>query len=157
MRALSTAFMILPAGCWSAQTPKEPAAGAAAAAGTVFFAINGAILKTFLCNTVVGRIAIVEISCAIVACIPFVVAWITLKKSSSSNLALLAAAGIAAVGLPFFLSTAIRLDQQIAGLLASIAHRLALADWAGGLPALIMLIGAGPFPDDTRRLAACVL
>jgi hypothetical protein len=29
--------MILPAGCWSAQTPKEPAAGAAAAAGTVFF------------------------------------------------------------------------------------------------------------------------
>jgi hypothetical protein len=94
--------MILPAGCWSAQTPKEPAAGAAAAAGTVFFAINGAILKTFLFNTGVGRIAIVEISCAIVACIPSVVAWITLKKSSSSNLALLAAAGIATVGLPIF-------------------------------------------------------
>jgi copper resistance protein D len=132
---------------------------AAAAADTTFFSVNGAIVETFLFNTGVGRIAIVEIGCAIAACIPSVIAWVTLKKSSISNLALLLAAEIAAVGLVTFPfnSHPVTLDQQVAGLLASIAHRLALAVWAGGLPALIMLIGAGPVPDDTRRLAAVVL
>jgi putative copper export protein/mono/diheme cytochrome c family protein len=132
---------------------------AAAAADTTFFSVNGAIVETFLFNTGVGRIAIVEIGCAIAACIPSVIAWVTLKKSSISNLALLLAAEIAAVGLVTFPfnSHPVTLDQQVAGLLASIAHRLALAVWAGGLPALIMLIGTGPVPDDTRRLAAVVL
>jgi hypothetical protein len=48
-----------------------------------------------------------------------------------------------------------RSEDESPGLLASIAHRLALAVLAGGLPALIMLIGAGPDPDE-RRLADCV-
>ncbi|HUB65006.1 MAG TPA: CopD family protein [Methylocella sp.] len=134
-------------------------AAAAAAADTKFFAVTMATIETFLFKTGVGRIAIVEIGCAIAVCIPAVLAWVTLKKSPVSNLALLAAAEIAAVGLSTFPfnSHPVTLDQQVAGLLASIAHRLALAVWAGGLPALIMLIGTGPVPDDSRRLAAVVL
>ena len=64
-----------------------------------------------------------------------------------------------AIGLAAFPfnSHPVTLDQQIAGLSASIAHRLALGVWLGGLPALILLIGAGPVPDDTRRLAAVIL
>ncbi|MGH6822907.1 MAG: CopD family protein, partial [Methylocella sp.] len=133
------------------------AAAAAAAIGT--FSVNGSVIGTYLLNTGVGRIAIVEIGCAIAACVPAVIAWITLKKTSISNLALMAAAEFAGVGLATFPfnSHPVTLDQQTAGLLASIAHRLALAVWAGGLPALILLIGAGEVPDDTRRLAAVVL
>ncbi|MGH6868581.1 MAG: CopD family protein, partial [Methylocella sp.] len=133
------------------------AAAAAAAIGT--FSVNGSIIGTYLRNTGVGRIAIVEIGCAMAACIPAAIAWITLKKTSISNLALMAAAEIAGVGLVAFPfnSHPVTLDQQVVGLLASVAHRLALAVWAGGLPALILLIGAGEVPDDTRRLAAVVL
>ena len=65
-------------------------------------------------------------------------------------------AGIGLAAFPFN-SHPVTLDQQVAGLSASIAHRLALGVWLGGLPALILLIGAGPVPDDTRRLAAVVL
>jgi mono/diheme cytochrome c family protein/uncharacterized membrane protein/peroxiredoxin len=65
-------------------------------------------------------------------------------------------AGIGLAAFPFN-SHPVTLDQQIAGLSASIAHRLALGVWLGGLPALILLIGAGPVPDDTRRLAAVIL
>ncbi|MGH6796191.1 MAG: CopD family protein, partial [Methylocella sp.] len=133
------------------------AAAAAAAVGT--FSVNGSIIGTFLLKTGVGRITIVELGCAVAACIPAVLAWVTLKKTSISNMALMAAAEFAGVGLATFPfnSHPVTLDQQTAGLLASIAHRLALAVWAGGLPALIMLIGTGPVPDDTRRLAAVVL
>jgi copper resistance protein D len=124
-----------------------------------YFSANAATVETFLFKTGVGRIAIVEIGCAVAVCFPAVLAWFTRKTSSISNLALMAAAEIAAVGLATFPfnSHPVTLDQEVAGLLASIAHRLALAVWAGGLPALIMLIGVGPIPDDTRRLAAAVL
>jgi putative copper export protein/mono/diheme cytochrome c family protein/peroxiredoxin len=136
------------------------AVGAAAdAAGAARFSVDGSIIRTFLLKTGVGRIAIIEIGCAVAACIPAVIAWITLKKSSTSDLALLVAALVAGIGLAAFPfnSHPVTLDQQIAGLSASIAHRLALGVWLGGLPALILLIGAGPVPDDTRRLAAVIL
>ncbi|MGB8899386.1 MAG: CopD family protein [Methylocella sp.] len=136
------------------------AVGAAAdAAGAARFSVNGAIIGTFLFKTGVGRIAIIEIGYAVAACIPAVIAWVTLKKSAISDLSLLSAAVIAALGLATFPfnSHPVTLDQQIAGLSASIAHRLALGVWLGGLPALILLIGAGPVPDDTRRLAAVIL
>jgi putative copper export protein/mono/diheme cytochrome c family protein/peroxiredoxin len=136
------------------------AVGAAAdAAGAAGFSVDGSIIRTFLLETGVGRIAIIEIGCAVAACIPAVIAWITLKKSSTSDLALLVAALVAGIGLAAFPfnSHPVTLDQQIAGLSASIAHRLALGVWLGGLPALILLIGAGPVPDDTRRLAAVIL
>ncbi len=136
------------------------AVGAAAdAAGAARFSVDGSIIRTFLLKTGVGRIAIIEIGCAVAACIPAVIAWITLKKSSTSDLALLLAALVAGIGLAAFPfnSHPVTLDQQIAGLSASIAHRLALGVWLGGLPALILLIGAGPVPDDTRRLAAVIL
>ncbi len=136
------------------------AVGAAAdAAGIARFSVNGAIISTFLFKTGVGRIAIIELGCAMAACIPAVIAWITLKKSSTSDLALLLAALFAGIGLAAFPfnSHPVTLDQQIAGLAASIAHRLALGVWLGGLPALILLIGAGPVPDDTRQLAAVIL
>ena len=136
------------------------AVGAAAdAAGIGAFSISGPVLATFLTKTGVGRIAIVELAFAMAACIPAVIAWITVKKSSTSDAALLSAAVIAGIGLAVFPfnSHPVTLDQQIAGLSASIAHRLALGVWLGGLPALILLIGAGPVPDDTRRLAAVIL
>ena len=136
------------------------AVGAAAdAVGIGAFSISGPVLATFLTKTGVGRIAIVELAFAMAACIPAVLAWITVKKSSTSDAALLSAAVIAGIGLAVFPfnSHPVTLDQQIAGLSASIAHRLALGVWLGGLPALILLIGAGPVPDDTRRLAAVIL
>ncbi len=136
------------------------AVGAAAdAAGTARFSLDGSVISTFLLKTGVGRIAIIEIGCAVAVCIPAVIAWVTLKKSSISDLGLLSAAVIAGLGLATFPfnSHPVTLDQQIAGLSASIAHRLALGVWLGGLPALILLIGAGPVPDDTRRLAAVIL
>ncbi len=136
------------------------AVGAAAdAAGAARFSVDGSIIRTFLLKTGVGRIAIIEIGCAVAACIPAVIAWITVKKSSTSDLFLLLAALVAGIGLAAFPfnSHPVTLDQQIAGLSASIAHRLALGVWLGGLPALILLIGAGPVPDDTRRLAAVIL
>ena len=136
------------------------AVGAAAgAAGIGAFSVDGSVIATFLTKTGVGRIAIIEIGCAVAACIPAVIAWITLKKSSTSDLVLLLAALVAGIGLAAFPfnSHPVTLDQQIAGLSASIAHRLALGVWLGGLPALILLIGAGPVPNDTRQLAAVIL
>jgi len=143
-----------------AVTTSLSAVGAAAdAAGAARFSVDGSNIRTFLLKTGVGRIAIIEIGCAVAACLPAVIAWITLKKTSTSDLALLLAALVAGIGLAAFPfnSHPVTLDQQIAGLSASIAHRLALGAWLGGLPALILLIGAGPVPDDTRRLAAVIL
>jgi putative copper export protein/mono/diheme cytochrome c family protein len=132
---------------------------ATAAAGIGALSIDGAVLATFLTKTGVGQIAIIELAFAMAACIPAVIAWTTVKKSSTSDAALFSAAVIAGIGLAVFPfnSHPVTLDRQIAGLSASIAHRLALGVWLGGLPALILLIGAGPVPDDTRRLAAVVL
>ena len=134
--------------------------GAAAAAAEISaFSIDGSVIATFLTKTGVGRIAIIEIVCAVAVCIPAVIAWVTLKKSAISDLSLLSAAVIAGLGLATFPfnSHPVTLDQEVAGLVSSIAHRLALAAWLGGLPALILLIGAGEVPDDTRRVAAVVL
>jgi putative copper export protein/mono/diheme cytochrome c family protein/peroxiredoxin len=136
------------------------AVGAAAAAAEISaFSIDAKVLATFLTKTGVGHIAIFEIVCAVAVCIPAVIAWVTLKKSSISDLSLLSAAVVAGLGLATFPfnSHPVTLDQEVAGLVSSIAHRLALATWFGGLPALILLVGAGPVPDDTRRLAVVVL
>ena len=134
---------------------------AAAAAGTPFFSVSIATIETFLFKTGVGRFTVFEMACAWLACLPaaLALAWINLKKSSLSNLALLMAAGYAGLGLAAFPfnSHPVTLDQLVTGIVASVAHRLALAVWAGGLPALILLIGAGSIPDDTRRLATVVL
>jgi putative copper export protein/mono/diheme cytochrome c family protein/peroxiredoxin len=140
-------------------TSLSAVSAAADAAGAARFSVDGSIISTFLLKTGVGRIAIIEIGCAVAACIPAFFAWITVKKSSTSDRALLLAALVAGIGLAAFPfnSHPVTLDQQIAGLSASIAHRLALGVWLGGLPALILLIGAGPVPDDTRRLAAVIL
>jgi putative copper resistance protein D len=136
------------------------AVGAAnAAAGISPLSLDGAVLATFLLKTGVGQIAIIEIGCAMAACVPAVLAWTTLKKPSLSDTLLLAAAVIAGAGLAAypFNSHPVTLNQLVAGVLSSVAHRLALGVWLGGLPALILLIGVGPVPDDTRRLAAVVL
>ncbi|MGH6821295.1 MAG: CopD family protein, partial [Methylocella sp.] len=132
---------------------------AAAAAEISAFSIDATVFAAFLTKTGVGRIAIFEIVCAVTVCIPAVIAWVTLKKSSISDFSLLSSAAVAGLGLAAFPfnSHPVTLDQQAAGLLSSVAHRLALATWLGGLPALILLIGAGPVPDDTRRLAVVVL
>lgn len=132
---------------------------AAAAAGTGPFSIDGAVITTFLFKTGVGRITIVEIVFAMAACLPAAFGWFTVKTTKLSDLALLAAALITALGLAAmpFASHPITLDQRTIGVVASIAHRWALSLWLGGLPALILLIGTGPVPDDTRRLAVLVL
>jgi putative copper export protein/mono/diheme cytochrome c family protein/peroxiredoxin len=134
--------------------------GAAAdAAGLSVFSVDGSVIETFLTKTGVGRIAIVEIVSAVAVCVPATVAWFTLKKISISDGALLLAAFGAGVGLAAFPfnSHPVTLNQQVLGLCAAIAHRIALSLWLGGLPALILLIGVGPVPDDTQRLAAVVL
>src|ERR1700730_14850137 len=61
---------------------------AAAAAGVSAFAIDGPVIATFLTKTGVGKIAIIEIACAMTACIPALIAWLTVKKPSTSDLAL---------------------------------------------------------------------
>src|SRR5262249_22491244 len=121
--------------------------------------MDSSVIVTFLTNTGVGKIAIIEVVCAMAACIPAVIAWTTVKEPSVSDRALLSAALIAALGLAAypFNSHPVTLDQQIAGVLSSMAHRLALAIWLGGLPGLILLIGVGPVGDDTRQLATVVL
>lgn len=135
------------------------AGGAAAAAGLSVFSMNGSVLAAFLFNTGVGQITIIELASAMAACIPVTIAWVKLRKSSTADAVLLSAAVIAGIGLATFPfnSHPVTLDEQIAGLLSSIAHRLALGVWLGGLPALILLIGVGPVPDDSRRLAVVVL
>ena len=132
---------------------------AAAAAGTSAFSVDGAVIEKFLFHTGVGRIAIVEIAIAATACVPAIIAWVTVKNTKVSDLALFAAALVAAVGLATvpFASHPITLNAQIFGVSSAVVHRLSLSLWLGGLPALILLIGAGPIPDDTRRLAAVVL
>ncbi len=135
------------------------AGSAAAAAGISPLSIKWPVIATFLTKTGVGKIAIVEMACALAACVPAVIAWVTVKKSATSGRALLSAALIAGLGLVAypFNSHPVSLNQEFAGILSSMAHRLALAIWLGGLPALILLIGAGPVADDTRQLAAVVL
>jgi putative copper export protein/mono/diheme cytochrome c family protein/peroxiredoxin len=132
---------------------------AAAAAGTGALSVDGSVIATFLFHTGVGRIAIIEIATAAAACVPAIIAWITLKNTKISDLALLSAALVAAIGLATvpFASHPITLNAQVFGVFSAIAHRWALSLWLGGLPALILLIGAGPVPDDTRRLAALIL
>src|SRR5450631_751593 len=134
--------------------------GAAAAAAEIgAFSVDGTIIGTFLLHTGVGRITIVEIALGAAACVPAIIAWLTLKNPKVSDVALLAAALIAAAGLATvpFASHPTTLDQQILGIGAAIAHRWALSVWLGGLPALLLLIGTGPVPGDTRRVAALVL
>jgi copper resistance protein D len=135
------------------------AGSAAAAAGISALSIRGSVIATFLVKTSVGRITIFEIACAMAACIPAVIAWITVKKTPTSDRALLCAALIAGLGLAAypFNSHPVTLEQAFMGPLSSMAHRLALAVWLGGLPALILLIGAGAVAGDTRQLAAVVL
>src|ERR1700757_1675327 len=135
------------------------AGSAAAAAGISVFSIDASVIVTFLTKTGVGQITMVEIACAMAACIPAALALAWVKTPSLSNNALLCAAFIAGLGLIIypFNSHPVTLEQLVIGLLSSIAHRLALAVWLGGLPALILLIGVGPLPEDSRQLAAVVL
>ena len=143
----------------AAATWASVAGSAAAAAGISALSVKPSLIATFLLKTGVGRIAIFEIACAMAACIPAAIAWVTVKKQATSGRALLCAALIAGLGLAAypFNSHPVTLSEQLAGVLSSLAHRLALAVWLGGLPALLLLIGAGPVADDTRQLAAVVL
>jgi putative copper resistance protein D len=135
------------------------AGSAAAAAGNSVFSIDASVIVTFLTKTGVGQITMLEIACAMAACIPAAIAWVWVKTPSISDNALLLAAFIAGLGLIIypFNSHPVTLEQLVIGILSSIAHRLALAVWLGGLPALILLIGVGPVAEDSRQLAAVVL
>ncbi len=135
------------------------AGSAAAAAGISVFSVDASVIATFLTKTGVGHITIIEIACAMAACIPAAIAWAWIKTPSVSGAALLGAAFIAGLGLIIypFNSHPVTLEQLTLGVLSSIAHRLALAIWLGGLPALILLIGVGPVGEDSRQLAAVVL
>jgi putative copper export protein/mono/diheme cytochrome c family protein len=135
------------------------AGSAAAAAGTSVFSIDASVIITFLTKTGVGQITMIEIACAAAACVPAAIAWTSVKAPSLSDKALICAAFIAGVGLIIypFNSHPVTLEQFVLGVLSSIAHRLALAVWVGGLPALILLIGLGPVAEDSRQLTAVVL
>ena len=71
--------------------------------------------RDFLTKTGVGRIAIIE-SVAPWPLHPAVIAWITVKKSSTSDLALFLAALVAGIGLAAFPfnSHPVTFDQRIA-------------------------------------------
>ena len=130
-------------------------AAAAAAAGSHAFSFSGPVLETFLLQTGVGRITILEFGSAVVACVLAGLAWVTLRNDRSRTCSCLSAAVAAGFGQAVvpFASHPTTLDPRWIGLAAAIAHRLALSVWLGGLPALILLIGVGSVPEDTRRFA----
>ncbi len=119
------------------------AAAAVAAADSHAFSFNGPVLETYLMQTGVGHISILQFGSAVVACMLAGLAWVTLKKTPASDLLLLTAALAAGFGQAVvpFASHPTTLDPRWIGLAAAIAHRLALSVWLGGLPALILLIG----------------
>ena len=134
-------------------------AAAAAAAGSHAFSFSGPILETYLMQTGVGRITILQFGSAVVACVLAGLAWVTLRKAQTSDLLLLSAAlaaGFSQAVVPFA-SHPTTLDPRWIGLAAAIAHRLALSVWLGGLPALILLIGIGSIAEDTRLFAGPIL
>ena len=132
---------------------------AAAAADSHAFSFSGPILKTYLVQTGVGHITVLQFVFAVVACILAGLAWITLEKTATSDLLLLSAALAAGFGQAVvpFASHPTTLDPRWIGLAAAIVHRLALSVWLGGLPALILLIGIGSIAEDTRLFAGPVL
>jgi copper resistance protein D len=134
-------------------------AAAAAAAGSHAFSFAGPVLETYLTQTGVGHISILEFGSAVVACLLAGLALVTLKKTSASDLLLLSAAFAAGFGQAVvpFASHPTTLDPRWIGLAAAIAHRLALSVWLGGLPALILLIGVGSIGEDTRLFAGAIL
>jgi putative copper export protein/mono/diheme cytochrome c family protein len=134
-------------------------ASAVAAADSHAFSFNGPVLETYLVQTGVGRITILQFGSAVVACLLAGLAWVTLKKTPASDLLLLFAALAAGLGQAVvpFASHPTTLDPRWLGLAAAIAHRLALSVWLGGLPALILLIGVGLIGEDTRAFAGAIL
>src|ERR1700730_10652834 len=134
-------------------------AAAVAAADSHAFSFNGPLLETYLMQTGVGHISILQFGSAVVACMLAGLAWVTLKKTPASDLLLLSAALAAGFGQAVvpFASHPTTLDPRWIGLAAAIAHRLALSVWLGGLPALILLIGVGLIAEDTRPFAGGIL
>ena len=134
-------------------------AAAVAAADSHAFSFNGPLLETYLMQTGVGHISILQFGSAVVACMLAGLAWVTLKKTPASDLLLLSAAFAAGFGQAVvpFASHPTTLDPRWIGLAAAIAHRLALSVWLGGLPALILLIGVGSIAEDTRPFAGGIL
>ncbi|MDQ6703254.1 MAG: CopD family protein [Pseudomonadota bacterium] len=134
-------------------------AAAVAAADSHAFSFNGPVLETYLMQTGVGHISILQFGSAVVACMLAGLAWVTLKKTPASDLLLLTAALAAGFGQAVvpFASHPTTLDPRWIGLAAAIAHRLALSVWLGGLPALILLIGVGLIAEDTRHFAGGIL
>ncbi len=131
-------------------------ASGAAEAGT--FGFNPTALRVFLRQTWAGRVMAVEIGYAFAAAVLAVAAWLRLTKTSTGDLSLLAAI-TAALGLASFAfaSHPTSVDPKALGILAAIIHRWGFSLWLGGLPALILLIGAGPVAEDSRRLAVLIL
>lgn len=143
---------ILAAGLFTIGT----AAGAASAAT---FSFDASIVHKFLAQTWAGKVALFELSFAGAACILSVLAWVMLAQTPVSDRLFPSAALAAGLGLSAvaFASHPTSIEPETIGIFAAITHRVAFSLWLGGLPALILLIGAGPVPDDTRRLAAIVL
>ncbi|HXW71517.1 MAG TPA: CopD family protein [Methylocella sp.] len=135
------------------------ASAAAAAADSHAFSFSGPLIEAYLVQTGVGHIVTLHFVAGLTGLALALAAWMMLEKTSLSDKLLLAAAVTAAFGqaaLPFA-SHPTTLDPRWLGLLSSIAHRLALCAWLGGLPALILLIGVGTVTEDTRPFAPQIL
>jgi putative copper export protein/mono/diheme cytochrome c family protein len=132
---------------------------AAGAASIGPFSFATAVLHKFLTKTWAGSVALFQLVFAAAALILSFLAWATVKKAPTSDGLFLSAALAAGLSLSAvaFASHPTSIEPETIGIFAAIAHRLALSLWLGGLPALLLLIGVGPLPDDTRRLAAIVL
>jgi putative copper resistance protein D len=132
---------------------------ATAAQSPSIFSFDSRIVQLFVSQTWSGGVFLFMLWCAGVTLVLAGIAYVLRAKPEISDLFSLAAAGGAALGLASIAlaSHPVSLEPAWVGVTLSVAHRIALGLWFGGLPALLLLIAIGPVTGDTGRLAVLVL
>lgn len=133
-------------------------AGTAAAAANIF-AVELGTVGVFLSQTWSGKVMLVVLASAVLTLVAAVLAWMLRARPRVCEVLTLVAADLAGLGLAAiaFASHPTSLEPEWAGLGLSILHRIALGLWLGGLPALVLLIGTGTVPGETRHIATFIL
>lgn len=133
-------------------------AATAALSGSIF-SFDPKIVDLFVSQTWSGGVFLFMVWCSGATLVLAAIAYFLRAKPEISDLFSLAAAAGAAVALASiaFASHPVSLEPPWFGVILSIAHRIALGLWFGGLPALLLLIGLGAVTGDTGRLAVLVL
>jgi putative copper export protein/mono/diheme cytochrome c family protein len=133
-------------------------AATAALSGSIF-SFDPRIVELFVSETWSGGVFLFMVWASGATLVLAAIAYFLRAKPEISDLFSLAAAAGAAIALASiaFASHPVSLEPPWLGVILSIAHRVALGLWFGGLPALLLLIGLGPVTGDTGRLAVLVL